>query len=757
MGFGTFGKTDSGEQGMSKLYKWLAIILGALFIVVLAVVLFVRFYFTAELITSLVSPPLEHYLHRDVTIADAKVGFRGFRVEGLEIRKQGASAPFLKGERLELRWKFTALLTGRVEIHTLVFTNPEFTIIRLEDGALSIADLLPETTSAENNTESVKTASDDYGGVPLIISLLSIKNGSLTYADYSRQPQATLKVRNIQSRFVDFSAAAPIPFEITGQIEGLDQGSFAASGTYDLAKSALESEVSLQKIDLASLAPLIEPDHAALIQQGKLSLEAALAAEKLDHFKGKGTLNLSGLKIKTDEKLSKAIQLDADFQLDAVRSRQNLEIAALDLILNGQRAEIQGTLTQWHQKPHLEFTLNSPQIKLDELLALLPKIPPSTETTEGDSKQSPMKNELSAEKEEQETNAESPSSPASDQPGKQSTETADSSQTKPAKDDSATDQKENKPPVPAKSVASSPEQPASTGGEPEPKSIAFDARGNIHLDWFFYNKLVVSNVDCQLTFRDGKLQLEPLSASLYGGALGGGVKGDILSTGPPFQSRVYLENIILDEIIAAFWPDTAGHWSGNVNLISRASGNGSDLSALQSRIDLNINAAEFSGHPLFLKFAELFQAEGLQQLRFSQVTARILTKQGVATIKRIHLVGPIVQAEGTGTAGLLDNKLDLHLLLQIRAQYVGKIAPLRDIVTKIADKQGFVQLPITIGGTLDEPVYGLDQRWLKKTAKRLGVQQVKQVKKVETKKPAKPPQSQRKQQQLKEELEKLVQ
>jgi hypothetical protein len=85
---------------------------------------------------------------------------------------------------------------------------------------------------------------------------------------------------------------------------------------------------------------------------------------------------------------------------------------------------------------------------------------------------------------------------------------------------------------------------------------------------------------------------------------------------------------------------------------------------------------------------------------------------------------------------------------------VGKIAPLRDIVTKIADKHGFVQLPITVGGTLDEPVYGLDQRWLKKTAKRLGV---KQVKKVEKKKPAKPSQSQLKQKQLKEGLEKLAQ
>jgi hypothetical protein len=169
---------------------------------------------------------------------------------------------------------------------------------------------------------------------------------------------------------------------------------------------------------------------------------------------------------------------------------------------------------------------------------------------------------------------------------------------------------------------------------------------------------------------------------------------------------------------------------------------------------LNINEAEFSGHPLFVKLAELFQAEDLQQLHFSQVTARVLTSQGIATLERLHLVGPIVQAEGTGTASLLDQKLDLHLSLQIRAQYVGKIPPLRDIATKIADKHGFVQLPLTVTGTIDEPVYGLDQRWLAKMAKKAGK---KSLKKLENKQPAKPPLNQQKQKQLKEGLEKLVQ
>jgi hypothetical protein len=62
--------------------------------------------------------------------------------------------------------------------------------------------------------------------------------------------------------------------------------------------------------------------------------------------------------------------------------------------------------------------------------------------------------------------------------------------------------------------------------------------------------------------------------------------------------------------------------------------------------------------------------------------------------------------------GLLDKKLDLRLHLQIRTQYVGKLASLREFVPKISEQQGFVQLPLNVSGTLDEPLYRLDEGWL---------------------------------------------
>jgi AsmA protein len=668
----------------------------------------------------------------------------------LEIRKEGAHTPLLKGEKLELRWKFKELLKGRIVIHTLVFTRPEITLVRQKDGSLNIADLLPQITNAAETAPAGKKHNREPAGVPFFITLLSMQDGQLNFVDLSQQPQTTLKISNIRSRLTDFSTSAPIPFEIEGQVQGAEEGSLAINGTYDLAKNTLKGNVNLQGIDLVTLSPFIASKLSDLIQQGKLTMEASVAVEDFDHFVTKGSLALSGLKIRKDKKLTEPLQIEAGFRLDAVRSQQTLEIGNLDLELNGHKAKIQGILTQWQQRPHLDFTLSSHQIKLDELLTLLPATPSPTETSKADPGQQPAAQDKPlAENVVPEPGPESASPAVPTEPAKKSEGTPEKSAVK-TESAPRTDQSKEvlvEPVAPSSAAAAN---LPSTVDRPGPKPIPLDAQGEIHLDWFLYNKLVVSNVDCQLILQNGKLRVEPLSASLYGGTLGGSVKGDVESPGPPFQSVVYTENILLDEIIAAFWPQTRGSWSGNVNLISRAEGSGADLPALQSRTILNINEAEFSGHPLFVKFAELFHAEDLQQLRFSQVTARVLTSQGIATLERLHLVGPIVQAEGTGTVGLLDKKLDLHLSLQIRAQYVGKIPPLRDIVTKIADKHGFVQLPLTVTGTIDEPVYGLDQRWLAKVAKKAGKKSRKKLKN-------KQPLNQQQQKQLKEGLEKLVQ
>ena len=736
-----------GNLVMSKVYKYSAAVLGALLLVILAFALFVRIYLSGDLLAAWIAPPMEQYLHRNVTLADAKVGFRGFHVEGLKIFKETADAPLLKSENVQLRWKFTELLKGRIVIHTIAFSKPEITLIRQQDGTLNVSDLMPVKTGSNTTGPSGK---DVRAGVPLLISLLCMDNGRLNFVDQSRQPQVTLEVSDLRSRIEDFSAATGVPFQIEGRIAKTNTGAFAVNGTYDPKENSVEGKVNLKGIDLAYLGPFLASPYSKAVQQGDLTMEARVKTEGSDFLFSQGTLNLSNLKVKKGEKLSETLQMAADFQVAVTPSQETVKIKELDLVINGHKAKIQGVLSQYHQRPKLEFTFSSPQFKLDEILTLLPKPLPSPAViaTRGDER--PEENGLSSPEGMKKADSVKSSRSLSTETREQGAELSNNVELT---------RKSSPGPKPTseatgKQVAPASEPNSTSEDVRKNKTLVLDAQGTVHIDWFHYHKLVASNVDCQLIFRDGKLRLMPLTATVYGGTLGGEVKADTNVSNPPFQSRIYTENILLDEIIKAFWPETSGNWSGNVDLFYKAHGVGTDVSALDSRIDLNINEAEFSGHPLFLKFAELFEAEDLEHLRFSQVTARIFTKQGIATIKRLHLMGPVVQAEGTGTAGMLDKKLDFKLLLQIRAQYVGKIAPLRDIATKISDAHGFVQLPLRISGTLEEPIYRLDERWLSETVKKLAAKPTNEQKRKPVPKPSLSPQEHK---QLKDELQKLVQ
>ncbi|MFP3869327.1 MAG: AsmA family protein, partial [Syntrophobacteria bacterium] len=176
---------------MSRTRKIFALIFAVFLVCVAVLFLFLRFYMTKERITALVKPPLEKYLHRKVSFTDASAGLRGFRVEGLEIRKEGAAAPLVKSEKLELRWRPMALLKRRLEIQSLVFSKPEITLIRRQDGALNIADLLSRKTPPETAAGPEKEGGEEPPGISLFVSLFSMEDGRFTLVDRSCAPETT--------------------------------------------------------------------------------------------------------------------------------------------------------------------------------------------------------------------------------------------------------------------------------------------------------------------------------------------------------------------------------------------------------------------------------------------------------------------------------------------------------------------------------------------------------------------------------------
>ncbi|MFP3870941.1 MAG: AsmA-like C-terminal region-containing protein [Syntrophobacteria bacterium] len=481
------------------------------------------------------------------------------------------------------------------------------------------------------------------------------------------------------------STTDPVPFHMNGRLEGKGKGSFAIKGSMNLATSALDGKVNLQEIDLATIMPLVMKGGSAELQHGSLTLEASLAAISFDRIKSSGSLKLGDLQMKMSEAPTGVFQLEAAFQLETILSRQSLQVGKLDLVLNEQKAHVEARLDHWAERPQLQFTFDSPEIKLDELFSSLndvsPPQPGSTQT------QLPAREKPAAQA--------GPGAPA------------------PLGDEGLASRSE----TPAAPTRASSTGPGPAASHSEPKPIPLDAQGTVHLGWLFYDKFLARDVACELKLQQGKLKVQPLSASLYGGELEGAVDAQLELSGPPFRCRMTIEDVLLDEIIEASSPGIRGQWAGNVTLVSEANGMGPDLGRLRSRTDITVNEAAFSGHPLVDRLAKLLQSEKLKRLHFSQITAKILTSEGIATVKELDMQGSVAQIQGSGTAGLLDGKLDLSLLLQIPEQYAGKFETLQDILPHITDDKGFVQIPLRVVGTFDNPQYRLDEGWLRKNLK----------------------------------------
>lgn len=93
---------------------------------------------------------------------------------------------------------------------------------------------------------------------------------------------------------------------------------------------------------------------------------------------------------------------------------------------------------------------------------------------------------------------------------------------------------------------------------------------------------------------------------------------------------------------------------------------------------------------------------------FSTIETDLAIKQGIVTVQRLLMDSHDFQATGGGTIGF-DQRLHLNVNMNLSQALSQKISGLSP-VAKLALKEGRLSLPLTIGGTVQQPTYGLDMK-----------------------------------------------
>jgi len=695
---------------MTTMTRRLILFSAIILVLCAAGVLLLRSFFSRERIRAWVTPPLEACLQRKVKITDAGLGLRGLRLVGVDVRAHGAPTAVLTSERVDLHWSLRALLKARLEIDAIVFEKPVLTLVREKDGTVSLRDLVSRYFAKERVAEG--SGRSEPPGLPLILSTVTVSDGRITFVDRTRSPEKTILFNKVRSRISGLAEQGTISFHGEGQVDTGTSGSFRVEGTFDPGRTALATTVEVSGVELGGLSPYLTFKSASL-DKGTAVLSVRFESEGLDRLKTQGTLHLAGLQIKVDQETIPAMDLQATFDLHGTRSKQVLEISTLQLVVNEQRCDFRGKVSRWRERPYVEFSLTSPSLELDRLVEIPAGSEASARTGEGlspNGKDASFRNVLTPGKLDRlkQLLPGGQPSPSGSKPGAPEPPSAQRSGTENTRE-----------PGPSAPGADAGKQGDDSGGPTwnwkavVPLLLQIDAVGKVEIEWLYYRKFVASKVACQVRLDSGSCQVQPLRASLCGGQLDGTLQGKLNAAGWPFQSRCSLKNIIVDDFARTVAPTTVGRWSGNLTLALVANGSARDTAISQSRSDVIMTEAEFPGHPVIQKVAEFFRAEELKRLRFSQVSAEIITDRGVATIEDLHVEAPALRVEGNGRVSLRDGGLELRLLLRLPMQYAGKVTALGPFLSKLTDKEDFTRVPLQLSGTVEKAECRVDEHWLK--------------------------------------------
>lgn len=268
---------------------------------------------------------------------------------------------------------------------------------------------------------------------------------------------------------------------------------------------------------------------------------------------------------------------------------------------------------------------------------------------------------------------------------------------------------------PAKPAAA----PATPGPASQPAPIDFsflrslDLKGGMRIGSLQARNLKFNNVVAKLVASKGRLDVNPLSASLYGGSLAGSLSAQADG------NRVALKQTMTNVAIGPLMKDYAQKdilegrgqvvldvsAAGNTVMAARQSLNGSASMSLRDGAVKGINLAKSLRQAKAMisggKQDAVTAADKAEKTDFSELSASFKITNGVAHNDDLSAKSPFLRAGGAGNIDLVREQID----------YVAKVTIVNSTKGQegkdLADLNGLT-VPVRLTGPLDNPTYRVE-------------------------------------------------
>lgn len=268
--------------------------------------------------------------------------------------------------------------------------------------------------------------------------------------------------------------------------------------------------------------------------------------------------------------------------------------------------------------------------------------------------------------------------------------------------------------APAKATA----QPAPEPGPGKQAALDFsflrglDLKGALRIGFLKARNLKFNNVAASLVTNAGRLDLNPISAQLYGGTLAGSVAAQ--ADGNRLALKQTMDNVTLGPLIRDYAQKDVLEGRGRIELDVSTAGNsmGAVKQSLNGSARLNLRDGAVKGINLAKTLREgkamlaggkdaMVAANKAEKTDFSELAASFRITNGVARNDDLAGKSPFLRVSGAGSIDLVREQIDYVVKATVVASAKGQEGK------ELADLNGLT-IPVRLTGPYDHPSYHLE-------------------------------------------------
>jgi uncharacterized protein involved in outer membrane biogenesis len=246
-----------------------------------------------------------------------------------------------------------------------------------------------------------------------------------------------------------------------------------------------------------------------------------------------------------------------------------------------------------------------------------------------------------------------------------------------------------------------------------PSSSSMDGQGSLKAGLLRFGAVEVRNLESKLRFESRHVSFEDVKAEVYGGNAAGDLTFDLSDKNPSFRTNARVSGVNLAQLLAAF-PNGGGKMTGKmegeVKLAGEIEHTPRPLAGMHGSGHVTVRNGQVPSLKLNANLMKLAHFNDLGPAKddpssFKLITTDLELNNQRITSRVIDLDGYGVDVDGSGSVSVSgSDELNYRGLAEITTKesfFTNTVARL----SGAALKDGKLQFPFRIGGTIDSPVF----------------------------------------------------